>query len=139
MVCTFFGHRDTTDKIEMKLRSLLKDLIENYNANTFYVGNQGNFDSIVRKTIISLQKDYPHIKYSVVLAYLPVNNNDVIGDTIFPQGIEQVPLKYAIVYRNRWLVDHSDIVITCVKYSWGGAAKFKRIAEKKGKKVINIV
>lgn len=46
MVCTFFGHKDTPKEIEPTLRSTLIDLIENKNVNVFYVGNNGNFDTI---------------------------------------------------------------------------------------------
>lgn len=49
-----------------------------------------------------------------------------------------VPRRFAIDKRNRWMIDHSDFVITYVSRSFGGAAKFKEIAEKKNRVVINI-
>lgn len=36
------------------------------------------------------------------------------------------------------MIEQADYVITYVTHSWGGAAKFKELAEKKGKTVINI-
>ncbi len=36
------------------------------------------------------------------------------------------------------MIEHSDYVITYVKYNVGGAARFKELAEKKKKTVINI-
>ena len=48
-VCTFFGHRDTPKKIEPILKSTLIDLIENKKVDLFYIGNQGNFDYMVRR------------------------------------------------------------------------------------------
>ena len=47
VACTFFGHRDCPDSICPKLRSVLVDLIENQQADTFYVGRQGSFDELV--------------------------------------------------------------------------------------------
>ena len=40
--------------------------------------------------------------------------------------------------RNTWMINNSDYVVTYVKYSVVGAAKFKRLSEKKCKIVINI-
>ena len=37
------------------------------------------------------------------------------------------------------MIEQSDYVVTCVSRSWGGAAQFKELAEKKGKTVINII
>ena len=74
MVCTFFGHKDTPKEIEPTLRSTLIDLIENKNVNVFYVGNNGNFDTMVRRQLEDLSQTYP-ITYSVVLAYLPTEKN----------------------------------------------------------------
>ena len=74
MVCTFFGHKDTPKEIEPTLRSTLIDLIENKNVTVFYVGNNGNFDTMVRRQLEDLSQLYS-ITYSVVLAYLPTEKN----------------------------------------------------------------
>ncbi len=142
MVCTFFGHRDSPQEIKADLSATISELIEIYDVDTFYVGNQGNFDRMVREVLMSLRSKYSHIKYAVVLSYLP-NEKKALGledyfDTIYPEGLENVPPKFAISARNRWLVEHSHIVVTYVKYSWGGAAQFKKLAEKRGKTVINL-
>lgn len=69
--CTFFGHRDAPKEIGSILRSTLIDLIENQKADMFYVGTQGNFDCMVEKNLKRLKAEYPHIRYVVVLAYIP--------------------------------------------------------------------
>ena len=142
MTVTFFGHGNATSDIIPKLEEVLTDLIRNKNATMFYVGNHGNFDSMVKITLKKLKQKFPHIDYAVVLAYLPVKRNDLYSkyylDTIIPDEIENTPPKYAIVKRNRWMIDNSDIVVTYVKYIVGGAVQFKLLAEKKGKVVINI-
>ena len=142
MICTFFGHRKAPREIQPKLEKTLINLIKNENADTFYVGKQGNFDNIVISTLKTLKTIYPHINYSVVLAYMPGKENDYYcndySDTIYPEGLESTPPKYAVFQRNKWLVEHSDVMITYVKYSAGGAAKFKELAEKNGKIIISI-
>ena len=36
------------------------------------------------------------------------------------------------------MIEAADIVVTYVKHSWGGAAKYKLLAEKKNRRVIEI-
>lgn len=142
LICTFFGHRDTQKEIEPTLRSTLVDLIENKKVLKFYVGNHGNFDDMVKRCLIELKEIYA-IDYAVVLAYFPVSKYDTEGkspaDTILPDGIETVPRKFAINYRNKWMIEQADYVVTYVKRTIGGAAQFKELAERKKKIVINIV
>lgn len=106
MTCTFFGHREIFTEIQPKLQSTLVYLIENKNVDTFYVGNNGKFDYMVIETLKSLKVNYPNIFYYVVLAYLPNKKNnlesDSFIDTIYPEGLEKVPRKYAISKRNEW-------------------------------------
>ncbi len=137
LVCTFFGHRDTPNEIEPLLRAALIDLIENEQVSLFYVGNQGNFDWMVRKILRELKERYP-IDYAVVLAYLPEKPDpyEDYSDTVYP--LEGVPPRFAIDRRNYWMLEQADYVITYVRVGWGGAAKFKEIAEKRGLKIYNL-
>ena len=132
---TFFGHRDTPKETEPALRLTLIDLIENKNATLFYVGNHGNFDAMVRRQLEDLSRTYP-IKYYVVLAYMPSKNDEPDEHTILPEGIETVPRRFAINYRNKWMLNKSDIVVTYVTRPFGGACEFKQIAEKAQKYMI---
>lgn len=138
--CTFFGHRDCPETIKPRLREVLVDLITNKGVDTFYVGNQGRFDGIVRCVLRELAKEYPEIYYAVVLAYLPGKKNeyDDFSDTMLPEGIEAVHPRYAIGWRNRWMLQRADFVVTYIAHSWGGAAKFAEKAKREGKTVINL-
>lgn len=140
LACTFFGHKDTPDSIEEKLRLTIIDLIENKNISLFYVGNQGNFDYMVRKNLKKLKSKYPHIQYRVVLAYRPYKKDDSkdYSDTIYPETLENTPNKYAIIKRNESMINLSEYVVTYVKHSIGGASTFKRLAEKKNKIILNL-
>ena len=139
-VCTFFGHRDCPETIKPRLREVLTDLIINQEVDTFYVGNQGRFDGIVRSVLRELEQAYPEIHYAVVLAYLPGKKNeyDDFSDTIFPEEIEAVHPRYAIEWRNRWMLQRADFVVTYIAHPWGGAAKFAEKAKREGKTVINL-
>ena len=140
MICTFFGHRDTPPEIKNLLRKVISELIEKQGVNQFYVGNQGNFDAMARSLLAEFEQTHG-ISYEIVLAYLP-RQEDPLCDTdhtLLPEGIESVPPRFAIEYRNKWMIDHSDIVVTYVRRSFGGAAKFKKLAQKKKKTVIELV
>ena len=137
MTCTFFGHRDTPKETEPALRLTLIDLIENKNTTVFYVGDHGNFDAMVRRQLEDLSKTYP-IKYYVVLAYMPSKNNETDEHTILPEGIETVSRRFAINYRNKWMLNKSDIVVTYVTRNFGGAWEFKQLAEKQRKTLISL-
>lgn len=135
--CTFFGHRQCPEAVKPMLRAVIEDLIVCHGVTTFYVGNQGQFDFFVRGTLRQLEQEYPHIHYGVVLAYMPKKDEDH-SDTMLPEGIESVHPRYAITWRNRWMLDRADFVVTYITHSWGGAAKFAQAAEKKEKTVINL-
>ena len=140
MTVTFFGHKDTPKEIEPTLRTTLVDLIENHGATEFYVGNNGNFDTMVRRQLEELSHTYS-ITYNVVLAYLPTKKSeyDDYTNTILPEGIETAPKRFAISYRNKWMIQQSDVVVTYVTHSFGGAAQFKELAERQGKTVIELI
>ena len=97
MTVTFFGHRDAPKEIEPTLRTTLINLIEQENAREFYVGNNGNFDAMVRRQLEDLSKVY-EINFTVVLAYLPEDRREHnnFANTIYPEGIESVPKRFAI-------------------------------------------
>ena len=143
MKVTFFGNKNTPDLVQPQIEAVLKELIEEKDASVFYVGHNGNFDSLVRKSLCTLKKQYPHIAYFVVLAYRPKNAEKEAlyldyENTILPEEIAVCPPRFAIAKRNRWMIKQSDIVVTYVKYHIGGASKFKDLAISKKKRVIEL-
>lgn len=140
--CTFFGHRDSPEIIKPKIRTAVIDLIENHGVTMFYVGNQGNFDRMVRSVLKEVTTAYPEVGYAVVLAYMPstktANNYEDFSDTMLPEGIEKVPKRYAIPWRNKWMIAQADFVVTYVTHPCGGAAQFSVLAKSKGKIVYDI-
>ena len=141
-VCTFFGHKDCPNKIGPALEILLADLIENKNVTVFYVGNQGNFDFIVRSYLEKIKGKYPYINYYIVLAYMPTGNEFIRQDsfniTILPEGIENVPKRFAISWRNKWMLARSDFVVAYIEHDWGGAVQYAERALKQHKQVFNL-
>lgn len=146
-ICCFAGHANIPNKEEgkIKLRTEIINLIENEKVTTFYSGGKGDFDWLCAKAVDELRKDYPFIKSYWVLSYMPKEKDDytesvskIFDDTVYP-NIENVPQRFAIVKRNKWLVNNSDFLIAYVEHDWGGAYKTLEYAEKRRKiKIINI-
>ena len=140
-VCTFFGHHNCTSSIKPKLREILIDLIENHAVDMFYVGRQGSFDAIVRSVLKELLLAYSHISYAVVLERLPPKLDEFdtrdYSDTMLPEGIESVHPRFAISWRNNWMLKQSDYVVTYITHTWGGAYQYAEKARSQNKTVIN--
>lgn len=137
--CCLFGHRDCFVLEESRLTDALEEQISK-GVSAFYVGNQGQFDVAVRSALKKLQGRYPSVQYTVVLAYLPEKRNayESYEDTIYPEGMEAVPRKFAIVKRNRWMIERADVCICYINRTWGGAYNSVKIAQKRGLEIINL-
>lgn len=139
--CTFFGHRDCPACVRPRLRAVLVEWIEQCGVDRFYVGRQGAFDAMARAVLQELAQVYPHIEYAVVLERMPGRagqGGPVPADTLFPEGLERVPARFAIPWRNTWMLSRSDYVVTYITHSWGGAARFAARAVRQQKRVVNL-
>lgn len=140
--CTFFGHHDCPASIRPKLREVLIDLIENRAVDRFFVGDNGAFDRMVRACLRELAKEYPQIRYAVVLEHMPEKRrtgcHEDDSDTMLPEGLEKVPPRFAISRRNQWMLRQCDCVVTYITHSWGGAAQFAEMATRQKKAVFDL-
>ena len=112
MICCFFGHRNVAEGVRESVRECLVRLVTKENATKFYVGTHGAFDRIVYGELKKLKREYPSIDYAVVLAYLPTGETEYDPwETVYPEGLERVPKRAAIVARNHWMIRSSDCVV----------------------------
>ena len=131
--CTFFGHGDCPETKYSNILQAIQNLITEKKVLTFYVGTQGNFDSLVYRALCCLRTDFPHIRVYRVLAYMP-KDNGLIPDSILPEGVELVHQRYAISWRNRWMIERSDYVIAYITHN----SRYADEARRKGKTVISL-
>ena len=137
MNVTFCGHSviDNKEEVQKCLDKKLRLLLDQ-GANRFYLGGYGEFDRLAATSIYHLKAEYPEIDSVLVLPYLDRKDGlDIYSRTCYPP-IEHVPKRFAITYRNKWMVDMSEIVIAYVTHDWGGAYQTLCYAERKRKKVI---
>ncbi len=136
MIVTFAGHRDVTDSDAVRswLCNKVEQLIQ-HGANTFYNGGYGAFDSMAASVVKEMKEKYPSIESVLVTPYLDRANTYSFDASIYPE-LENVPKRLAIVKRNEWIVDNSDVLIAYVTRDFGGAYKTLKYARRKKKKVI---
>lgn len=139
MTCCFFGHHDCTDAVKPLIRQKIMEIYEKYPDTVFCVGNQGRFDALVLSVFKDMLREGMEPDFCVVLAYHPNKSSvpDVTPEyTLYTEGIERVPRRFAISWRNKWMVQKSDMVICYIRHRHGGAAKFVEMAEKKNLRII---
>ena len=139
--CTFFGHRRCSQSISNEVKACIVDLIKNKGVDLFYVGNNGAFDCLVRDILMELESVYD-IKYYVVLAYMPGKSEPFSNFdwriSLYPDGLEKVPPKFAIDWRNKWMLKQSEFVVVFIEKFPSNALKYAEMAAKKGKKIISL-
>ena len=63
-------------------------------------------------------------------------DNGRYDSTVYPP-LENVPRRFSISHRNRWMVESADVVVAYVLHDWGGAATTLRCAKQKKKQIIS--
>ena len=146
MIVTFCGHSQYTGsgEDEKKILSLLSELIGDDHAE-LYLGGYGSFDEFARQCGKKYQESHPNTKLILVTPYITLDhqknhldNSKYLYDEILYPNLEDKPLKFAISYRNKWMVEQSDCVIAYITHDWGGAYKTYRYAQRKKKPLFNI-
>lgn len=146
MVISFCGHRDFTpdaDKEKTIIDILLK-YAETEQEIVCYTGGYGAFDWFAASCINKAKKAAHNIVNCLVIPYIThsylarISLHTKEFDEIIYPPLEDVPPKFAIIQRNEWMIDNSDLLIACVKYSWGGAARTLECAKKKKLRILSI-
>ncbi len=146
MIITFCGHAQFQRKkeYEQKVFSFLEEKIGNQSAE-LYLGGYGEFDRFAYDCCQKYKKQHPKVSLVFITPYLMIEHqkNHLIDskatyDAILYPEIENKPLKLAILYRNRYMVEKADYVIAYIDHSWGGAYTTYQYAKRKGKVILNL-
>ena len=139
MIVTFCGHRQIADKDTVRKR-LKEEILKLLRAGhrKFYLGGYGDFDNLAAVVLNELKDTYPDMERLLILPYPDRNVDTSLYDgTLYPP-LENVPKRFAISHRNRWMTENASVMVACVDHDWGGAAKTLEHAVKKGLQIINI-
>ena len=142
MIVTFVGHADfrRPEELERKLLFLLEEAVGDRPCE-MYLGDHGNFDRFA----YACCKKYKDTHANVSLIFItPYQTPEYLKDRtskydaiVYPE-IEGKPLRFAITYRNQWMIQRADLVICYVERDWGGAYKGYRYAQKRGAWILNL-
>lgn len=145
MTVCFCGHSKLYSKYDL-VKEKCYEVVKNQilkGADSFLVGDYGDFDAIAASVCLALKKEHPHIEVCLVLPYYRPHIDDYTQqrynrfDSIITPPLEDTPYRYRIVKANQYTVDQADIVIAYVR-SNGGATKTLQYAHRKGKNIINL-
>ena len=106
-----------------------------------YLGGYGGFDSFAYSCCKKYQETHPKISLVLVTPYLTTNypSHQLNGyDAILYPELENKPKRYAIVYRNQFMIEQADYVVAYISHSWGGAYRAYQYGKSKGKKIYNL-
>ena len=131
------GNRYTPSSIRGHLAEAVEKHITEYGVTTFTVGRYGQFDSLVKEVLREAKKLYPHIKLYLLAPYALNQSIEAPQDfdgTLYPEGLENVPKRYAIVQANRYMVQRSDYLISYCKHigNTRNIVEYAQRLEKKG-------
>ena len=125
--CFFIGSRYAPSSLEQQLIEAIEKHITEYGVTTFTVGHYGSFDSLVISVLKETKKQYLHIKLYLLAPYALTQKREIpegFNGTFYPEGLEKVPFRYAIVQANRYMVQQSDYLI-----SYPGMGNSRKIVE----------
>ena len=131
--CFLFGHRDAPESILPQIEQAVEEKYLMDGIKEFVVGHRGNFDSLSARAVRSVKAKHPEIRLTRLLAYHPANGrkeDESLGATYYPEGMENVPKRLAIVRANQKAVDAAHSLI-CYVNRIGNTRELLEYAEKK--------
>ena len=145
MRVTFCGHRTLTETniLYEELKKILEGIFQIAQTMqeklVFYCGGYGAFDSLAAKGVAEIRKRYTEVKSELIFV-TPYILGEQIKNPLFEKEydeivyppLENVPFRFAIIRRNEWMVEKSDLIVACVFRNWGGAARTLAYAQRKG-------
>ena len=142
MIITFCGHAQFpySEEYEKNVMAFLEEKVA-YRSADMYLGGYGAFDSFAYRCSRKYKETHPNISLVLVTPYL--NGNKLITqreryDSVLYPEIEDKPKRFAITYRNMYMVEKADYVVAYVSHDWGGAYATYKYAKRIGKKIFNL-
>ena len=142
MIVTFCGHRQycREKEDEAKVLAFLEEKIGDSIAD-IYLGGYGNFDHFAYACSKKYKQTHSNVSLLFITPYLReelLKEEMQFYDGIIYPEIEDKPLRFAISYRNKWMVEKADYVIAYITHSFGGAYSTYKHAKKCGKPIFNL-
>ena len=123
--CFFIGHRETDERILPTLIQEVEQHITEYGVTAFLVRHYGGLDRLAAHAVKEAKQRHPEVTLTLLLPYHPVERPiptpEGFDRTLYPEGMETVPKRLAIVRANHWMLCHSDYLIAYVSHPSAGS------------------
>ena len=138
--CFFIGHHDAPESVRPLLDEAVERDITDYGVMRFIVGHYGMFDAMAAGAVIRAKQTRPDVELLLLLPYHPaerlVKLPQGFDGSYYPDGMEYVPRRLAIVRANEHVIRHvCDYLIAYDRYLATKTHDFVELAlqrEKKG-------
>ena len=138
--CFFIGHRDAADGLFPMIEAEVERCVAECGIDVFIVGLHGRFDSMAARAVCEVKKRHSNVRLLLLLSH--IKNEPLpkgFDGAIYPEGLEYVPKRLAILRANLYMVDRCDYIIAHVKRHFGGAWQGLVAAQRKKKHIVNIL
>ena len=140
--CFFIVHREADARLLPMLTAAIDRMITEEQVSLFYIGGYGGFDRIAATAVKRMKLQHPEITLMLVLPYhpaeRPIETPYGFDGTYYPDGLEKVPRRYAIVRANEIMAKQSDWLISYVRHGASNSRRILEYAQKQGTACINI-
>lgn len=150
-ILTFFGPRNfvPSENAKEKFNRIVENIISENDISICYFGEYGNFDIFTFECFLKIKSHYPNIEGHLILPYRSWSDLDWFIKTKKAEGYDNCYFlehqctfgKYAIIERNKKMIDNSEIVVFYFdenNQKKGGTQIAFNYAKSKHKKIINI-
>ncbi len=148
MIISFFGHSSIPyydeENLENKVYEILETELKDVKTIKLYLGGYGRFSTIALKSCLRFKKIRPDALTYYITPYITESHFTrckewfrITDNSIYPP-LEKVPKRLAIVRRNNWMINHSDLIILFVDHTASYAGKILEQVIKSKKRFINI-
>ena len=125
--CFLIGHHDAPESIYPALQREIERHITELGVTEFIVGHYGNFDRMAARALVEEKQVHPEISLWLLLPYHPAKQKVEIPEgfdgSFYPEGMEKVPPRLAIVKANRYAVEQVKYLIVYRRYAAGNVSK----------------
>ncbi len=140
--CFFIGHREASEELLPALKNAIEQHIEEYGITEFIVGGYGGFDRLATVALIAAKQKHPEITLLRLTPYHPAERQVVLPESFdgiyYPDGMEKVPRRLAIVRANRYAIDRVGYLIAYVRHPGSNAGNTLLYAQKRGVVIVNL-
>ena len=129
-----------SDELERRILDFLEERVGD-NSAEMYLGGYGNFDTFAYDCCKKYKATHSNISLVFVTPYLTAEYQQkhlkyqkTRYDSIVYPDLEKKPPKFAILYRNKYMIEKADYVLAYVSHDWAERTRLISTQKEREKK-----